>query len=49
MKIELLKTLRDVIHADSDPVRQALFDHLRKTNFAVKIVWHIHREAAFLT
>ena len=39
----LFKVLRDVTHADSDPVRQALFEHLRKTNPVVKLVWQIHR------
>ncbi|MCH2114729.1 MAG: hypothetical protein MK171_07460 [Pirellulales bacterium] len=43
MKIELLRTVQEVVHADSDPVRQALFRHLRNTGPVVKLVWHIHR------
>jgi len=42
MKIQLLKTIREVIHADSDPVRQSLFDHLRRSNSIVKLVWTAH-------
>lgn len=43
MKIQLLRTVREVVHADSDPVRQALFDHLRGSNPVVKFVWNAHR------
>ena len=43
MKIELLRTIREVVHADSDPVRQALFDHLRTHNLVVKVIWNTHR------
>ena len=42
MKIQLLKTIREVVHADSDPVRQSLFDHLRHNNPVVKLVWSTH-------
>ena len=43
MKAPLLKTLRDIERADSDPLRQALFQHLRETNLAVRLVWRIHQ------
>lgn len=43
MKIQLLKTIREVIQADSDPVRQALFDHLRRSNRIVRFVYGTHR------
>ena len=42
MKIQLLKTIREVIRADSDPVRQSLFDHLRSSDSVVKFVWGVH-------
>ena len=43
MKIQLLTTIREVIHADCDPVRQALFDHLRRSDPIVKFVYSTHR------
>ena len=43
MKTHLLRTIREVVHADSDPVRQALFDHIRRTNSVVSLVWSTHR------
>ena len=43
MKTQLLRTIREVVHADSDPVRQSLFDHLRIHNLFVKIIWNTHR------
>ena len=43
MKTQLLRTIRVIVHADSDPVRQALFGHMRKHNTAVKFVWNTHR------
>ena len=43
MKTQLLRTIREVIHADSDPVRQSLFDHLRTNNLIVKVIWNTHR------
>ena len=43
MKTHLLRTIREVVHADSDPVRQALFDHVRSTNSVVSLVWNAHR------
>ena len=45
MKTQLLRTIREAIHADSDPVRQALFDHVRRTNLVVSFVWNVHRIA----
>lgn len=42
MRIELLQTVRDVLRADSDPVRQALIEHVRKSNPVVKSVWQLH-------
>ena len=43
MKIQLLKTIREVVNADSDPVRQALFEHVRTHNLIVSLVWQTHR------
>ena len=45
MKTQLLRTIREIVHADSDPVRQALFDHVRSTNPVVSFVWNAHRIA----
>ena len=43
MKTQLLRAIREVVHADSDPVRQALFDHVRRSSLVVKCVWNTHR------
>lgn len=43
MKTQLLRTIREIVHADSDPVRQALFDHVRSSNPIVSFVWNAHR------
>jgi len=43
MKMEMLKTVRRVIHADSDPVHQSLFEHLRASQPLIRAAWRCHR------
>jgi hypothetical protein len=42
----LLRALRIVIRADSDPARQALFANLKQTHLAVRVVYGVHEMLA---
>jgi hypothetical protein len=42
----LLRALRIVIRADSDPARQALFANLKQTHLAVRVVYAVHEMLA---
>ena len=42
----LLRALRIVIRADSDPARQALFTNLKETHLAVRVVYAVHEMLA---
>jgi hypothetical protein len=41
--IQLLRVLRMVIRADSDPARQALFATLLRAHFSVRLAYRLHR------
>jgi hypothetical protein len=38
----LLRAIRTMIHADSDPARQALFTHVRESHPLVRLVFDVH-------
>lgn len=42
MDVFILRAIRIVIRADSDPVRQALFANLRQSRLAVRLAYRVH-------
>src|SRR5215210_2985562 len=43
MDVFLLRAIRIVIRADSDPVRQALFANLRQSSLLARLVYGLHQ------
>ena len=43
MNVCLLRAVRSVIRADSDPVRQALFANLRQSRLGARLVYGLHQ------
>lgn len=43
MNVFILRAIRIVIRADSDPVRQALFANLRQSRLAVRLAYRLHQ------
>jgi hypothetical protein len=46
MDVFLLRAIRIVIRADSDPVRQALFANLRQSSLPARLVYRLHQRLA---